>query len=326
MRKRLPIKKHIKKPRAKIRKKIKYGVLFLVIILGLVLISQILQAIISSDWEAKNQITLAMASQDKVYFVKMDKGFKEVLIYEFEENMILEMAEGYGEYEINKARKLALQENKKLGEMLSSSMSFYFGVITDGYIDIESEEGLNFKKNIILALLGKAESNFSKWDLMRMYLFLINLRIEDVQYYKLANLGFYNKEVRVDGKEVWLLDKNKFDNYVLSYIADLSFLEEKFCVEVFNSTNYAGLASILGRVINNSGLCLRGLRQTKNSYEESFMIISDEYFNNKSVDVLARYFNFKKVKKSEFQDTGEGFGDRVEVVVVLGEDFLEKYF
>jgi len=175
----------MKKTKNKIKKRkdhnlIKIAFYFLLILFLLLFISQLIQSILNSKWRDKNQMTFVVEKNNKISFIKIDKSLEEILIYNFVDNIFVEVTNGYGEYRVDKLRQLANQEKKDFGKMLIESMTFYFGVITDGFIIDSKTADFNLKKIIVGAFFKRNKTNYSGWDLLQMYFYVWNLRSENI--------------------------------------------------------------------------------------------------------------------------------------------------
>lgn len=294
------------------------GIYFLVLFLGLFLISELWKGLTDSKWGKREQINFVYERNGKISYVRIDKKLEEIAIYNFSEDCLIELSNGYGSYKASKVKDLTEMEKIDLGQLLRETMTFYLGLLTDGEFVYLNEKKNDLKKIFINSFFYQNKTNFNRLDLVRMYFYVSGLRTEHLKEYDFAQMGFFEEKQLPDGSKVFELNKNIFDEYALTKLANTEYLEESLTWEVFNGTNYSGLGASFSRVISNNGFDLVGIRQSGQDYQKSFISLKEEEVS-KSVKFLADYFGFE-IKKDGI------LNDRADVVVVLGEDFYEKYY
>lgn len=297
----------------------KLGIYFLAFLFGFFLIAELWKGLTDSKWGKREQINFVYEKNGKISYVRIDKKLEEVTIYNFNEDCLIELSKGYGLYKASKVKELAEMEKIELGKLLRESMTFYLGLLTDGDFVLLNEKKNDLKKIFINGFFYQNKTNFNRLDLVRMYFYMAGLRSEHIKEYDLAQMGFFEEKQLPDGSTVFELNKNVFDEYALTKLANTEYLEENITWEVFNGTNYSGLGSNFSRVISNNGFDLIGIRQSGQDYQKSFISFKKDSNASKSVKFLADYFGF------EIKSEGI-LNDRADVVVVLGEDFYEKYY
>ena len=296
------------------------GFIFLVII-----ISGLWQWRSNSLWLDNSQINFVTEYNNNFSIIKLDKNLEEVMVVNLPSNMMIGVTDGYGEYKLNKIKELFNQEKINLGEYLKDSVTIYFGVLIDGYFVNIEEDNFNIKRFIKKSFFKINKTNINRIDLAILYFYLNNLGVENFKTINLIETNLIDLEKLSDDSEVYRFNEVYFDDYVLRNFANYEVLKDSSNWEVFNGTDYVGFGSQIGRVLSNTGLNVVGVRQAKDNYKESFILVKDDYAQNYSVEKIAKYLRIPIRKLGEVNDFKEElFNDRAEVAMIIGEDLGER--
>ncbi|MGI5827484.1 MAG: LytR C-terminal domain-containing protein [Patescibacteria group bacterium] len=276
------------------------------------------QEVKHSIWDGKSQLTLAFEQENTLGYIKINPEFEEVTIFTMPPNAMVALAYGYEEYRSDKVKMLAKQENIDFGKFLAVSMTQFLGSTTDGYITDANGRVGDLKTLVLQSFYSGAKTNLTTWDLLRLFSYVINIRSNGVEVISFADTKAFQLETLPDGSEVYVPDLNLLDEVILRELANPSFLNQNLTWEVFNGTNHFGLANSVKRIVANSGFDVIGVRQAQKSYTNSFISVRS-LESSASLQKFANYFSLPIETKS-------GLHDRADVVLVVGEDFWNKYY
>jgi LytR cell envelope-related transcriptional attenuator len=298
---------------------LKNGLIFLSILFFLLLSKKVFLSIKQSKWDYKHQLTVAYEQNNKIGFLKFDPLLQEVTILYFPQKSMINLSQGYEKYQADKIKALASQEKINLGKLLKNSMTQFLGVLTDGYIVNLKGDELKLSKILWQATIKKADSNLTAWDLLRLHIFVSNLKIDRIKILNIEEEGVGQLVNLPDGNEVFEFDQNRLDLFVLRQLASPEFLKEKLTWEIYNGTYHDGLAGSMKRIVANSGFDVIGIRQGLEEYQKSTIYVNKDYYKNDNIRVFADFFEFDlKIDKNKTY--------RSDVAIYIGEDFWRRYY
>ncbi|GAG39189.1 unnamed protein product, partial [marine sediment metagenome] len=102
-------------------------------------------------------------------------------------------------------------------------------------------------------LTRKCETNFTWWDLMRIFNNFNKLKFNQINLVDIDETVLFKKEKLADGSEASKLETSLIDDFCQKYFTDKNFLNEGLKISVFNATYYPGLAKNCGRLLKNIG-------------------------------------------------------------------------
>lgn len=297
---------------------LKIGIFFLLFVSLTFIVKSIYISVKNSVWSGDNQLVVVYEQNNNIGMIKFDPILHEAIVISFPPNMLLPLALGYQDYRVDKVKALALQERINLGALLKDSITQSIGILTDAYI-IEYKDK-NFKLNSLIfnSLINQGTSNLTAWDKVRLWFFVFNLKANEVKHYQADNEFLAQKTIADDSK-LMIIDDNVLTNFVLQELANPIFLQEKLTWEIYNATNYDGLANNMRRIVANSGFDVTGIRQALETKTVSTLYISDAQKINDNIKIFARFFHFPIIVDNNYTQ-------RSDVALYLGEDYWERYF
>lgn len=266
-----------------------------------------------SIWNGDGAFSLVFSQKDKVGYMLINPAQEEVIIATFPDKMMIQTAMGYGEYRIEKVSQLAKQEKIPLGVLLDRSMEQFLGRITEGYIVGLSGEKIDSQVFLWQGLVGLAQTNMSRWDMVRLLFFLSGLRYEDVAVVDMEETDALVLDKLADGTDVYRVNQEELDKLVLKLFADPDYLRNSLTWEIFNATNHKGLASQVGRIVANSGFDVVGVRQSIDPVDSSKIVVSKDKVDN-NIREFARHIG---VTIEEIESDSE----RSSVQFYIAEDY-----
>ncbi len=291
------------------------------ILITLVVISFVLLCLVlykNSIWQKKGYLSLALQYNDHLGYLIINPKLDELKLLLFPDDLLIDFTYGYSEYRASKFKALVDQEKLNAGEFLKSSMTQYLGNLTTGYMVELNNKGIDIEAFIIQALFDQNKTNLSRLDLIKLLIYIKNLRSEQIEIIDLLNTEILDKQLLPDNRQVYTINFEAFDVFVLKYLANPDFLQEKSTWEIYNATKYAGLGERMRRIITNSGFDVVGLHQANTTLDRTQIEINESLSSNQNILNFSKYFGFQ-IKN------GHSISSRADVVIIIGEDFWEKY-
>lgn len=305
---------------ARTKKSLILGLYFLTFIFLIYLAKSIFFSIKNSIWADNNQLTLALEINNQIGFVKIDPVLQEVKVIYFPDNAMIKLSNGFDQYRAKNIRALAKQENIPLGLLLKNTSTQFLGILTDGYIISLQQDDFDFKNMLKQIIFRKAKTNLSGWDVVKLFYFCQSLKPDQIESLAIKEEDIGEEMLLPDGTNIYTLEENKLDLFMLQNFANPDYLKEKVKWEIYNTTSYDGLAESMKKILINSGFDVIGVRQaSETDQEKSSLFVSSNFASNKNIKKIAQFFNFKLVIDNEKTD-------RADVVIYLGEDYWLNYF
>jgi len=158
--------------------------------------------------------------------------------------------------------------------------------------------------NVLDFFESDIKTNFSKKEL-----YLLGRNLAQVKEFRSGYMGSASIYKAIyDDKEVYYPVIEDIDASIGEIFADIEIKKEQARVEVFNSTNIKGIASIRSRMMKNFGIDVIRTGDTRDVHEKSTLYItSDEEYKNTIESIKALFLEeIEIVKKSpEFTHTGD---------------------
>lgn len=279
-------------------------------------------------WDGKNRLNLIFQSKS-VFIISLMPSEKSLQVLTIPQGTLIEAAHGYGFYRIESVYSLGKLDNRG-GELLTDSLQEYFGLPIDGYLAINNSELIinNFHESrelktwltkTIADLLfkGKGESNFTRWDLFRLWWQIRKLRTKEISLISLGETTAFSTVVLPDGSQAVAVDLERFDSLAQQLFTDERIRAENLAIVVLNATPHPGLARRGARMMSNIGGRVVGLGEREGRSEKCEVRSEKGNINSYTVKKVAKAFHC--------QWGGEDLGDqRADLVLILGEDYWQK--
>lgn len=314
----LSLKKTSFKLSAKTIAGLKLGLRFILFFLILFLLKNAYFSITKSVWDGKSQLTLAYEQNNKIGIIEVDPTLHEAVILQFPDDSYFPLALGFETYRADKIKALATQENLPLGKLLTKSMTLSLGILTQGYLVDLKDNQISLSNFIWQSLIHRDKSNLTAWDKLRLGILNFNLKINEIQIIK-AEDEFLKVTKLPDGSAGYEIDDDLLTEFVLKQLSNPEFLQDKITWEIYNATDYDGLADSMRRIAANSGFDVTGIRQALDKREISTLYVSDWNKVNNNVRRFADFFHFPIVADNNYTQ-------RSDIALYLGDDFWQEYF
>lgn len=246
--------------RKKIHKKTKLALIALGLILLLLAAAQIFRftKVISSPWNmsSKSQpltgwngrfnINLVILSQS-ISLVSFNPKEQKIVTIKVPDETYLDVAEGFGKWQLRSVHDLGGSQ------LLKQTLSGFFGIPIDGFMEVSSLDDL-LSKNPISSfnLLSKLKTDLTLGQLIRLKIGLASVRFDKIIELDLVNTNVLDRTTLLDGSQVYMADPLRLDS-ILTDLADPSLSMEQKTIAIFNATDHPQLAQKAARLISNLG-------------------------------------------------------------------------
>lgn len=256
-----------------------------------------LKKILTSDFKKLSRKNFVVYGGEKQVFVLSFQD-KEGLILFFSPNQRVQVARGFGEYELGKVYKLGQLEGKG-SELVRETFEVAFSIPVFGVFYEEGGvyfESVNprkvFQKLFWLSLKGKIKTDLSRKDIFALLL------------------------------QVGEIDKDKvkvaeFKNEVNGLFKDKKLRQEALAVEVLNSTQHSGLAQSWGDFLETAGCLVVRVGETSPDVKKCILELDESLSGSYTA------FWLRKVLGCEERSLADK-SERVKFRIILGEEEWKK--
>ena len=331
MRKNLPSwrkQQKVQKTR-RIKTVIRFTLLGIVLVLLIGIGFKIYRSIAKSVWDGQSQLNLAInpsIADQPVLIAAFNPEEKSLNVLLIPPRTFIETIHGYGPYRVESIYRLG-ELNKKGGELFQGSLQEYLGIPVDAFASISnfefpiSNETKNSLSELLVGLLKSGKTNLTKWDVIRLWWSLRNIRQDKVNLVDLGQTSASQEVDLLDGTKANKIDTERLESIMSQFFVDKKLKQEDLTVAVLNGTNHAGLANKVATLIKNIGGQVMTVGDTENGQGESLrqcQIKSEKkYKNSYTVRKLSHVF--------DCQWEGEPMAEqRANLVLIVGKSYWEK--
>ena len=323
--------------RTKNKKTTKLAILVLSAIAALLIVGQminLLHALLSPwkidqkrnyTWDQNLAINLVIKNStfDFLSYIPSDK---KITIIHLPDNLIVDVPFGMGKWQLGSVYDLGETNKKGDGSyLIKQTVSTLLGVNVDGILEFRKGGFDDFRKDLnMITLLQNLKSDLTVWEILNLKLALSAASFDKVKKLNLEDLLVLDKGSLADGTKIYTYDPVKIDS-IVSNITDPLIREEHKSIAVLNATEKPLLAQSASRLITNLGANVIIISNSNSKSNKSYILGG----KSKTVDRLIQIFDKSKCSqdKSCVKISPNQLGvdiQRVEIVVVLGEDYLKK--
>lgn len=308
------MKRSQKRQNAQIKKR-KGLTLFLVLVFLLAFIKIIL-FVKGSVWNENYRINILVKQADNLSIMTLEPKEPLLNVLTIPPNLYLEVPFGYGNYQVQALGKLEAME-KKPGLVLKTIQD-NLAIYLEGQIAIE-EADLSSKKELESKLLslvmGKGKTNFSSWDILRLWWKVRSLKENDFKYLELKNMALAATQKLPDKSAILLLDKATFDMKIQKIFIDPVVRLENLTIEILNGTDHPGLAERAARILGNSSISVVSTGNSDAKTTKSYVETENKLKDSRTVNLIKNILNCT-VSENTTQR-------RADVTLVIGEDYYQ---
>lgn len=268
-----------------------------------------------SVWLSMERLTITMLSPGNqgvaggVFSYQADEG---LLIFLLPREGVLELARGYGGYQVGSLWGLAQQENDY--RLIPESMSLLMGapvahwVVGDG---LDCEDAGCWKRVVRSWLFSTSFTDLPWWDRMVLWWRVKGLRSDQVKVVDLGTGNWAVPHLAADGHEEVLFDLHYIDAQVSSLLADSLVRDENLSAAVVNTVGVPKLAGQLTRLIKGLGVHVVAVNDNEAGLERCLLLTKPEFQESKTVERVERLFSCDRDELDE--------GSRYDLEVWLGK-------
>lgn len=325
----------MRKREEKRKKKLKVISYWLLVISFLVLVGCGLRLVRMSKeavWDGKGRASFVVADRE-VSLVSLEPENKNLVILKISKDTEIETTRGYGRYRIGAVYQLGELEGKG-GSLLRESVQEYFGIPVDGWIKTwdMGHAIWDTKKDLLKIFSGlilgrKGETNFTLWDVLRLWWEMRKILPHQTKLILLDEIGALKSKVLVDGSRAWEVNRERLDIFLQDNFYEPKIREENLTIRVINTTDYPGLANHAARIVGNMGGRVVGVSSEDGKREASLPAQAGKVQSSKceirSEKKKRETFTVQKLVKAlncQFVEE-EGSDERAEVTVLVGENY-----
>jgi hypothetical protein len=269
----------------------------------------------NSIWDGNYRLNFVITNTQNLYLASFDPRNENITLMKIPPNTILEVPYGYGKYQVQFLEKLEEIENRP--DLTEKTVRENFGLAVDGWVRVgegDPETKRNFEKLIFQLVEGKGKTNFSVWDIWRLWWQARKVKETDFQKLNLEQMGVFTKDKLPDQSWVLLLDKAVFDQRVRNIFNDQMIRLENLSVVVLNGTDYSGLAERLSRILVNSGVNVVAVGNSEEPIKSCLVKSPKSLKGSKTVALIRRLWNCLWQEENE--------AGRADISLILGQDYL----
>jgi hypothetical protein len=298
--------------------------IFILLFFGflLYLVFDFYQSLRQSVWDGENNLNFVIQAEERIFLYSYHPQDDLLNIISLPENLLIELAKDYGEYQLKNIYRLGEMEKIGGGRLLQMSLQNFFKVPLEGEFISPSNTGLEKGKlsSLYLCLLVKrCETSLNWWDLTRIFSQFSQLKLNQVRLLKIEETNLFKKERLADQSEAMRLETSLIDDFSQKYFTDKNFLNAGLKISVVNATHYAGLAKASSRLLKNIGGEVITSEDADQVSDQSFIYYAEEgQRESYSVKKISQIFQIKQIL---FKPETEG-----DIVIFLGKDFLDSFY
>lgn len=273
-----------------------------------------------SRWQGE-QINLVMSTEKSTAVVSLTANDKQLNFLLLPEFLYFQLPKDLGDYPLGSVYSLGEIEGWG-GGLLRKSLEGLLGIPIEGCIkasfgDLEVNPSLESLKNFFWqAIIRQKKTDFTFWDLGRFYLKVRQLHSSDCNFINLKETGLLQEKELADKTRVFEVSKDQIDVLIKKNFSEKLIKEEAIEIEILNSTEQAGLAGNLARMIDNMGGRVISLGNSQSRVSTSLIRYSTREI--KESETLKRLMMATGFKSERAADLG---GSRCQIQIILGEDY-----
>lgn len=263
----------------------------------------------SYRWDGGSNLYLAArndADKENISLIVFSPGDGKLSIVNIPSQTYVEVPGGYGSWQIRSIFDLG-EKDRKGSAFLKSSLSDFFGLPIEGYIEFNILQVKNNPLNL-LASKGNMRTDLTVLELIRLFFGLKGVRADKIVEFDLKSLGGLEEKSLADGSNVYVAN-TRLDIFTSENLADPDIRKEQLSIAVLNGTSFPGLAQKYSRMISNLGGNVIIADNSETQFKNSFVFGEESKTKKKLLQIFG-----SKYDKIEQPDS------RAQVTVVLGED------
>ncbi len=280
---------------------------------------KVFQLVRRSLWNGRDRINFVLKGEETI-LASFEPNQENLSLILIPNQTLLEVCHGYGKYKVEAIP--GLEKLEKREALLAESAQESLAVPVEGWIGMSNVKcQMSNVKEKILCEMGnqifqKKITNFSRWDLARLWWEIKKVKAGNVEILDLGKLNVLTQSKLPDGTVVFEIDSSILDPLIQKYFSDLAFKQEGFSIEVLNGTTHLGLAEKGARILSNLGGEVVWVGNSEAGSEKCVVGSGKNKKETYTVRKIIKIFGCSWQEKKE-----EG---KTEITVILGENYWQK--
>lgn len=278
----------------------------------------------SGIWDDQERLTLALGKEgESVALISVPKNSDEkVLVFVFDQNVMVDTVYGYGEYRVGSLLKLGSLEGHG-SELLVKSLQQTLGFRVYDYLSVSISEEEDFdvdflRKLVRPMMLSLVGHPLGVRDVYSYTKVVSNLRPDQITVLPIHESRLAYAKKLPDDSSAYVLDYQRVDGYIRDAVLGLAFGEESLGVAIINTTANAGLASSLSRILLNSGVDVVSVGENQDRLDRSVLLVGNESLLKTRTVSFVEDLVEMKIKVADVSEY------RAEIVILLGNDYFKE--
>lgn len=295
-------------------KKVKLALIVLSLVTGLILLSWLFKFgqyfFGQTKWNGDSNINIVLKSQS-ISLLSYNPKDEKITFIDIPDKTYLDVSEGFGSWQIGSVYPLGG------GELLQKSLSSFFGVPIQGFLESDNFDSLTDKNPLsLLRVLSTLKTNLTPYEILRLKLGMSAVRFDKIKRINLEEAGLLDKDKLPDGTDILTSDNVKLDS-LSNFFADPALKKERKTIAVFNSTSVPGLAQKAARLISNMGGEVIIVSNSGTELQKSAVLGE----KSKTLDYLKQIFTSNGTIDPKLEDL---VSSRAAINLFLGEDYFKN--
>lgn len=281
------------------------------------------------SWDGKFNINLVLKAKT-IAVLSFNPIEKEVTVINFPDNILMDVADGFGQWEVRSVYSLGQSDSENGWELLEQTVSGFLGVPVDGFLEFKNNFSKTdpfdlvkkYQQNILSGIgdISNIQTSLTPIELIRLKFYLTQVRFDKIKNIDLGKGDILAQSRLNDGTVVYLADPTKIDSTLTSF-TDPTIRNEHMTIAVFNATNYPQLAQKAARIITNLGGNVIITANAEKSYLKTQVIGK----KSATLDRLKQIFDLDCAKDPKCDKIGPDVEvGRAQINIILGEDFYKR--
>ena len=329
------------------------GVLILLIIIGRLFTFLIsLQKPISSEFNTEKKYTWNQTSTYNVAFIanaetdnpdisvvtwKPSEG--KTVVLHLSPNIYTEVSRNYGNWRLGSVFALGQEETKPIGPaLIKETLTKMLALPIDGIVMLpESTEFTNteaivesFRTNKIpdFLYLSKIKSDLTKWEAIKLYQSLSNVRADKVDSLNFERSTITESKLLPDASRVLGVNTVRLDLFIRDTLSDPVIIDENFTVAIFNATDTPGLGQEVSRYVTNMGASVIILQNLDQKIDKTSVVLtpnqsSPETLNSVTYQRVAQFLAPHCLENQCLLQNPKIDTSRATINIVIGQDYTK---
>ncbi|MDO8618728.1 MAG: LytR C-terminal domain-containing protein [Candidatus Daviesbacteria bacterium] len=295
-------------------------------------------------WDQTSRLNIVVKT-NQISLLSYDPLEKTVTIINLPDTLYLPVTGGHGNWQLSSIFGLGQAEEKKLGaKLLKNSLSNYFGLPIDGFIEYQGSQNTydlvqTLKDGVLtyVKLTPHIKTDLTSSEMLKFVWGLSKVRFDKIEQVDLSESGVLDRSQLADGTQVYTSDPDRIDSITVTLLEG-KIVSEKAAVSVINGTETIGLAQKGSRIISNLGgnvifsanatkiqdksaIYVSKVAKAEFTAKRLTQVFASDCSNNLKCDIIICEMSLKYTKGDKcFNEDLQILDSRADINIILGED------